>query len=314
MAMNIRNRTVAGGALVVSLLILSALHVLWAAGNPFPAGTFAELTSWVIPQSEFPSAGLTALVAIALGGGAVVAFLRVLDLNRGRQQRSRLLRVAVYGIAAVFGLRALEGVVSGVIFLAGGGDPEGQFAAYHRGDLVAYTPLCIALALAALALAGRPRVPADLFRHALSILRREPFVHLVTLDPTGSPRSRVLYRLGVDTDGTVWLSTDGASEKADDIRADPRVVLSVYDTKAQAAVSIEGDAAIVTNPALLSEKWYPPLRLYFSRGVSDERYVLIRVTPRRFGLVDFSRDVTPEPFGLRRVSAEVPDSLERVSR
>lgn len=301
--MNILNRTVSGLVLATALLALSTLHFLWAAGNPFPAASLAELQRAVVPASEFPAPWMTVLVALALLAASAVALLRTADLNRARGQRSKLLRLAVYALGAVFAIRAIAGFGWGVIWLAG---RAGTDAAFHVADLALYSPLCAVLAVAGLILAGRPRVPVDLFTHTVALFRRNPFVHLVTVGPDGSPRTRVLQRLAVDDDGTVWMSTDVTSAKVAEIGADPRVALSIYDGKAQAGASLEGLASIHTDPSLIARYWVAPLRLYFSRGRHDERIALISVVPSSFGLLDFSSDVTPAPFGLRRVSQPAP--------
>lgn len=308
MFMNIRTRTLSGFALAIALLGLSGLHVLWALGNPFPASSFAQLERTVLPAGQFPSAPLTILVAGALFVASALAVLRTLDLNRGRADRSKLLRLAIYALGAIFALRAIEGFVSGIAWLAAGGTSSDRNALYHYADLAAFSPLCLAIATAAFLLAGQSRVPRDLFQHTLSVFRRVPFVHLVTLAADGSPRSRVLQRITVEANGTVWMATDAGSEKVEEIRADPRVVLSAYEAKAQSAASLEGIATVVTDSATLAEHWVPLFRLYFPRGKFDERYALIRVVPASFGLIDFSWDVAPAPFGLRRVSQPVPSA------
>lgn len=305
MSMNILIRTVSGLVLTVALLTLSTLHFLWAAGNPFPALSFEELQRVVVPGEAFPNSGLTVLVALALFVAALLALLRTADLNRARTQRSRLLRFAIYALGAVFAVRAVAGFVWGIVWVAAGAETDAEF---HLANLAAYSPLCAVLATAAFVLAGRPRVPVDLFAHTVRILRRNAFVHLVTLGADGAPRTRILQRLAVDTDGTVWMSTDASSHKVAEIRADPRVALSVYDAQAQAGASLEGLASIETDPDLLAKHWTPPLRLYFSHGRHDERYALIRVVPTTFGVLDFSSDVTPAPFGLRQVTQPVPRS------
>lgn len=303
MPMNILSRTVSGLVLAVVLLALSTLHFLWAAGNPFPAASLDELQRTVVLGSEFPPQWLTVLVALALLAAGLVALLRTADLNRARGQRSRLLRLAAYALGAVFAIRALAGFALGILWIADGAPADAPF---NAADLAVFSPLCAVLAVAALVLAGRPQVPTDLFAHTVRLFRRNSFVHLVTLGPDGAPRTRVLQRLAVDDNGTVWMSTDINSTKVAEIRADPRVALSIYDARAQASASLEGIASIHTDPDLVAKYWVAPLRLYFSRGRRDERLALISIAPSSFGLLDFSSDVAPAPFGLRGVAQPVP--------
>lgn len=305
--MNIRIRTVSGVSLAIALLCLSILHALWAAGSPFPAQSFSDLQAAVFPGEAFPAPLVTLAVALALFAGSVAAALRTLDLNRSRQARSRLLRLGVYGLAAVFALRGVVGMVLSASWLVSNGW-GGREAVFYQLDVVAYSPLCLALAAASFVLARQARVPRDHLAHAISVFRRVQFVHLVTLAPDGSPRSRVVARLSVESDGVVWLSTDRDSQKVHDIHADPRVVLSAYDSNAQAMASFEATATVVSDPDTLEKHWAPYLRLYFTRGRADERYCLVRVEPHSFSVLDFSNDVAPQPFGLRHVTQQLPVS------
>ncbi|MGV8913715.1 MAG: DUF3995 domain-containing protein [Rhodoglobus sp.] len=302
--MNIRTRTVAGFALIVALLLLAALHVGWAVGSPFPAATFGELTRAVVPLPAFPGTFMTLAVAAGLVIACVGTAFRTIDLRRSPAKRSNLLRLGVYATATLFALRAVAGfLVSSGIVAESPANPV-----FTRWDLTLYSPLCALLALAGFVLAGQSRLPQDLFAHALTVFRRVPFVQLVTLDELGAPRSRVVMRLRVEGEGVVWIATSTDSRKVEDIRRDPRVSLSVFDSAALAMASLEGTAEIVDDQQLLKRHWMAGLKLYFTDGQKDGRYTLLRITPTTFGLSDFSLDITPEPFGLCHVSQAAPNA------
>lgn len=150
--MNIRMRTFAGSFLAVSLAVLGILHILWGSGIPFPADSFDELGGAVVPSGVWPSPALTFLVAAALSGASVTVVLRMRNLSRPRSKLTPWLTFASYALAIVFALRSLLGFV----LSSGLWGINAEDATFHRWNLVAYSPLCLLLALCAFALT-RPR-------------------------------------------------------------------------------------------------------------------------------------------------------------
>ncbi|QAV68962.1 DUF3995 domain-containing protein [Salinibacterium sp. UTAS2018] len=146
--MNIRMRILAGSFLALTLAVLAILHILWGSGIPFPAESFDELGGAVVPSGVWPSPMLTFLVAAALCGASVAVVLRMFDLARPRSILTPWLIFASYALAVVFALRSILGfLISSGLW---GIDPAD--ATFHRWDLLAYSPLCLLLALCALAL------------------------------------------------------------------------------------------------------------------------------------------------------------------
>jgi uncharacterized protein DUF3995 len=128
-----------GIAVPVVLVALAAVHASWALGSYWPADSENQLAEYVLSGSErdlldggLPSAALTWAVALSLAGGA--AIVRAAATGA----RSRGLRVAASGVAAVFFVRAVAYLPSDLI---GGLDDK-----YHRLDLALYAPLCLGLA------------------------------------------------------------------------------------------------------------------------------------------------------------------------
>jgi hypothetical protein len=77
--------------------------------------------------------------------------------------------------------------------------------------------------------------------------RRTPYTlaALATVDATGAPRLRSVVLRDCDPDaGTLALATDARSAKIAEIRADPRVALTVWDDGTGVQVRLEGRATV----------------------------------------------------------------------
>jgi hypothetical protein len=121
------------------LVVLAALHASWALGSYWPADSERDLARYVLSDSErqrlggdLPSAGLTWAVALSLGGAAAIV------RTAATGARSRGLRAAAWGVAAVFFVRGVAYLPSD---LTGGLEDT-----YRRLDLALYAPLCLCLA------------------------------------------------------------------------------------------------------------------------------------------------------------------------
>jgi uncharacterized protein DUF3995 len=129
----------AGLAVPAVLIALAAMHASWALGSYWPADGEHELAEYVLSGEErdrldggLPSAALTWAVALSLAGAA--AIVRAAAAGA----RSRWLRRAAWGVAAVFFVRAVAYLPSDLI--------GGLEDTYQRLDLALYAPLCLGLA------------------------------------------------------------------------------------------------------------------------------------------------------------------------
>jgi hypothetical protein len=128
-----------GLAVPAVLIALAAVHASWALGSYWPASSERELAQHVLSGEErdrldggLPSAALTWAVALSLAGAA--AIVRAAAAGA----RSRRLRGAAWGVAAVFCVRAVAYLPSDLI--------GGLEDTYQRLDLALYAPLCLGLA------------------------------------------------------------------------------------------------------------------------------------------------------------------------
>ena len=73
---------------------------------------------------------------------------------------------------------------------------------------------------------------------------------------------------------------------------------------ADANLIIHGTAEISSDPALCRKYWKPACRLFFPESPNSYDLVVIRIKPKRIELMDFKRNIIPEPFGLKPLVLE----------
>ncbi|WNO75307.1 DUF3995 domain-containing protein [Streptomyces sp. AM8-1-1] len=126
--------------LVVSVLTADALlHLYWATGATWPAADEGSLSRAVLGRDvPFTPPVLLPLAALLLAAAALVG-------AHSRRPGHPVLRLCTLAVAAGLSLRALAGIYW--LFA------EETGTAFHRLNLVLYTPLCALLACAALRVA-----------------------------------------------------------------------------------------------------------------------------------------------------------------
>jgi hypothetical protein len=128
-----------------TLLAASAMHVAWGRGSTLPYGSAEKLADNVVGSARVPPPAACYTVAAALAGAAALVITPT---------RSRLHRIALGAIAAVFGIRAAFGFVGRTDRLVAGSDSP----AFRRNDRMLLSPLC---ALLAAGVAGAARRAKD---------------------------------------------------------------------------------------------------------------------------------------------------------
>lgn len=100
---------------------------------------------------------------------------------------------------------------------------------------------------------------------------------------------------------TIWIGTKIDLRKVDNIWDNPKVTLAFEDSREDANLVIYGKATIETDPAIKKECWRTPWKMFFPFGPESEEYVAIKVQPSRLEILNFSKNITPEPIGLNHI-------------
>ncbi|MBJ2120859.1 pyridoxamine 5'-phosphate oxidase family protein [Arthrobacter sp. MSA 4-2] len=107
------------------------------------------------------------------------------------------------------------------------------------------------------------------------ILDKADIAILTTTNAQGQLVSRPLAVHGKDFDGDLWFFTEDPSPKADEIRANPQVNVSVSTGKGY--LSIAGTASLTRDQAKIDELWGPTVSAWFENGRDDPAVALIKV-------------------------------------
>lgn len=133
----------------VTMLAIGALHAIWATGSPWPARTRDGLAATVLgAHTAVPGPAACLAVTGALTGAAALLQAHVRPTGLGRLLPFGLVDLGVRTAGGVLALRGAAGLIGSSVS-GRSGQP------YRRLDLLLYSPLCLALAWAHLAAAGR---------------------------------------------------------------------------------------------------------------------------------------------------------------
>ncbi|GHO46288.1 DUF3995 domain-containing protein [Ktedonospora formicarum] len=146
--MNKRTKRVAGILIAAALITDGFTHLYWATGNVWPAHNDRSLSLAVLNMVVSFGPLVTLPLAMLLFAGAAIALARIDCLGRvGELIPEWVLQMGTLAMAVGLLLRGLAGIVW---ILGIGADTSTTF---YWLNLLAYTPACLALAVAAALLA-----------------------------------------------------------------------------------------------------------------------------------------------------------------
>jgi general stress protein 26 len=141
-------------------------------------------------------------------------------------------------------------------------------------------------------------------QHALAVsramLKRAKYCFLITHGSDGWSSTRLIQPI-VDEheDLVVWFGTNPLLRKVREIETNPRVTVAVEQRAENASLVLYGTARIERDVAVRRRRWLSSWRMFFPGGPASEEYVAIRFEAARIELMNFKRNIIPEPFGLR---------------
>ena len=134
---------------------------------------------------------------------------------------------------------------------------------------------------------------------------------LTTIDESGELHSRPMNTQKAEFAGTVWFFTYADSDKASDIRREPRVNLGYSKPSDQTYLSLAGRAALAFDRAKMEELYTPMLEAWFPQGLETPGIALLEIeatsahywdspanpVAHLIGLVKTKASGTPQPVG-----------------
>jgi general stress protein 26 len=145
-------------------------------------------------------------------------------------------------------------------------------------------------------------------RKVLELVKSMDYAVFTTRGADGAPlHARPMAYRAVEGDADLWFFSKKDSRKAKEIAADPQVLISFSDPRAQHFVSITGRAEIVTDRATVKQKWSEIYRAWFPGGPADENVIAIRVDAERAEYWDTPTSAVVYAFGyLKAITTGTP--------
>lgn len=127
---------------------------------------------------------------------------------------------------------------------------------------------------------------------------------MVTIDPSGLPRSRPLQTLELDDQGRLYFFVGLDSPKIDEMQHEhDRVGISYADSKKQDYVSISGRGRLSRDRARMEELWSPWVKVWFPDGLDDPNLALLVVELERAEYWDAPGSAVKRLYGLVKARA-----------
>ncbi len=139
-----------------------------------------------------------------------------------------------------------------------------------------------------------PPTRDEIVGEARSIIHKSHFSTFITLGEKGEPQARVVDPFEPDSSFVVWVGTNPLTRKVGQIRRDGRVTLLWFDGS-QAYVSLDGRATLVSDAAEKEKHWKEEWAVFYRNRNHGDDYVLIRITPVRMDVVNYSKGMIGDP-------------------
>lgn len=161
------------------------------------------------------------------------------------------------------------------------------------------------LTIAAQAPSGRP-TRAAIVSAATDIIQKAHYCTFITIGEDGQPQARIVDPLAPDSAFTIWIATNPLTRKVDQIRLNPRVTLSCFDSATSSYVAMMGRGELVSDVAEKQRHWKADWSQIYKNGARGSDVVLIRVTPSRLEIVSESRGMVGDPKTWLPLSIDFP--------
>jgi general stress protein 26 len=92
--------------------------------------------------------------------------------------------------------------------------------------------------------------------------------------------TRPMATIDVEDNGTLWFYTDIRSIKVEEVATERTVHLTFAHPGKESYLDVHGTSTVITDRALIKEKWSPVVKAYFPKGTDDPNLALLKVTPQ----------------------------------
>jgi general stress protein 26 len=121
---------------------------------------------------------------------------------------------------------------------------------------------------------------------SLNFARNAGNVFFITSEDN-MPIPRVVSIQRIDDDFTLWIATNGTTEKVRQIAANPNVALAVQ--KDMEVFTVIGAAEIIHDEVVKARLWKDSFIKLYPKGMNDPAFTIIKVRPRKVRYVNVAK-------------------------
>jgi general stress protein 26 len=130
------------------------------------------------------------------------------------------------------------------------------------------------------------------------------YCFLITRGNNDHANARLMQPFPPEEGLIVWFGTHPGSRKIEDIQNDQRLTLAYPHLEETAYVTLLGTAEVVSDPVLREQYWMDRWLDLYPDGPLGNDYILIKFTPWRVEVMNYSRQIHPNPYGLASAAVE----------
>lgn len=133
-----------------------------------------------------------------------------------------------------------------------------------------------------------------------AMLRRAPYCFFISHGLDGWCTARLAQpMLDENEEFVLWFGTNPLLRKVREIEADSRVTVGIEDNEEHANLVLYGTATVEREASIRERRWMASWQRFFPGGPTSNEYVALRFEAERLEILNFKRNITPKPFGLR---------------
>ena len=155
-------------------------------------------------------------------------------------------------------------------------------------------------------LAAQTPARATVIAAATDIIQKAHYCTFVTIGEDGQPQARMVDPIVPGADFTIWFATNPLTRKVDQVRRNPKVTLSCFDSGSSSYVTLLGRGDVVTDPTEKQRHWKNDWAAIYPNGAKGSDFMLIRITPARLEIVSESRGMVGDPTTWLPLAIDFP--------
>ena len=125
------------------------------------------------------------------------------------------------------------------------------------------------------------------------------FCVLISLDEKGAPNARMMQPFEPAENLEIHFGASADSRKVQEIQNNNTVTLAYTLAGEGAYVTLTGTAEIITDADVKNHYWRDSFADYWPEGAGSPGYAVIKFTPRRVEVMNFTKKIAPDPYGLK---------------